>query len=88
MMDTLYYCYTFVSTVGVTGMAAGRLATLACGLTIDGFGPISDNAGGIAEMALFNPEAWNIMEWHGMAGKTEGHRAKICEDMRRWGLLD
>lgn len=24
------------------------LATLSCGLTIDGFGPISDNAGGIA----------------------------------------
>jgi len=34
---------------GIALAALGMLATLSCGLTIDGFGPISDNAGGIAE---------------------------------------
>lgn len=33
---------------GIALAALGMLATLSCGLTIDGFGPISDNAGGIA----------------------------------------
>ena len=34
---------------GIALAALGMLATLSCGLTIDGFGPISDNAGGIAD---------------------------------------
>jgi inorganic pyrophosphatase len=36
---------------GVSLAALGMLSTLTMGLTIDGFGPISDNAGGLAEMA-------------------------------------
>lgn len=40
---------------GIALAALGMLSTLACGLTIDGFGPISDNAGGIAEMCNFPP---------------------------------
>merc|ERR1719460_184854 len=36
---------------GIACAALGMLGTLVCALTIDVYGPISDNAGGIAEMA-------------------------------------
>lgn len=36
---------------GISLAAIGMLSTLCVGLSIDGYGPISDNAGGIAEMA-------------------------------------
>lgn len=36
--------------------ALGMLSTLATGLTVDGFGPVSDNAGGIAEMSGMEEE--------------------------------
>ena len=48
---TIFFSFWLANMYGVALAALGMLSTLACSLTIDGYGPITDNAGGIAEMA-------------------------------------
>ena len=47
----IYMSHYFAGLYGVAIAAAGMMATTAMQLAIDAFGPIADNAGGIAEMS-------------------------------------
>jgi len=52
----IYCSFFFAGLYGVAIAAAGMMATTAMQLAIDAFGPIADNAGGIAEMSRLPEE--------------------------------
>lgn len=51
---TIYVSFEFADMYGIAVAALGMLSNLCIALSIDGYGPISDNAGGIAEMCSLN----------------------------------
>jgi len=52
----IYSSYAFAGFYGVAIAASAMMATTAMQLAIDAFGPIADNAGGVAEMSELDPE--------------------------------
>ena len=51
---SIFVSFSLANMFGISLAALGMLSTLTIALTIDGFGPISDNAGGICEMSKAN----------------------------------
>ena len=67
---TILVSISLLGMFGVALSAIGMLSTLAVGLAIDVYGPISDNAGGIAEMAGLPHEVRERTDALDAAGNT------------------
>jgi inorganic pyrophosphatase len=70
MSITIYTSYRMCGLYGYALAALGILSTMCVGLTIDAYGPISDNAGGFAEMAHMGSEIRFVTDALDAAGNT------------------
>lgn len=67
---SIFVSFALANMYGIALAALGMLSTLTTGLTIDGFGPIADNAGGICEMTDANEWARRRTDMLDAAGNT------------------
>jgi len=70
LAGSIYGSFTLCDMYGVALAAIGFLSNLATGLTIDVYGPVCDNAGGIAEMAELQPYVREKTDALDAAGNT------------------
>jgi H(+)-translocating pyrophosphatase len=66
----VYVSFERADMYGVSICACGMLSNMATGLTIDAYGPVCDNAGGIAEMSLLPKEVRQKTDALDAAGNT------------------
>lgn len=67
---TILMSFKFAAMYGVAMAAIGMLGVLPIALTIDGYGPIADNAGGIAEMSYLSKDVRKRTDQLDAAGNT------------------